>query len=66
MEAVWSAVNCFQLIQFFELFDLKAPGNVLAFMDFYGKITEFEIIDFETILKSFDYVPEEDSVSVNF
>ena len=29
---MWSAVNNLQVIMLFGLFDLKAPGNVLAFL----------------------------------
>ena len=54
------------MIQLFGLFDLKAPGNVLAYLNFYDKITGFELIDFQAMIEGLGYVPELDSFSINF
>ena len=48
------------------LFKVKSPGNVNAFNEFMAEISNFDLIDTKSINAELFYIPEMDSVSLNF
>ena len=66
MNQVWSLLNSMQVVQYMSLFDAKTPGNIIAFISFFEVITSFKLLDFEEIIESQMYIPEEDPFSLNF
>ena len=47
------------------LFNVKSPGNVNAFNDFFAEIANFNIIDTEFVDSILFYFPEMDAISLN-
>ena len=46
-----------QVVSFMPLFDIKTPGNVMAFFTFFTELTNFNIIDMEDFTYEIGYYP---------
>ena len=55
-----------QVVSFMPLFDIKTPGNVMAFFAFFTELANFNIIDTEDFTNGIGYYPETDTFRVNF
>ena len=63
---VWKMIEGLQVVSHLPLFDLKSPGNVNAFNEYFAEIASFKIIDVTGITADIFYFPEMDSLSLNF
>ena len=53
-------------MKFLGLFEVSTPGNVNGFLQFLSLITGFELLDYEDIVTSLGYIPEDDPYNLNF
>mmetsp|Transcript_13012 Transcript_13012/g.16640 ORF Transcript_13012/g.16640 Transcript_13012/m.16640 type:complete len:111 (-) Transcript_13012:83-415(-) len=58
MTLLWSLLNTLQIVEYIGLFNIKLPGNVGSFNDFFERITEVQIVDPQEILSTLFYFPE--------
>ena len=66
MDQIWSLMNNLQVVMFVRLFNIKSPGNVNSFTDFFDEITSIKLFDTQEFVNKLYYVPEYDSFAVNF
>ena len=45
MDQIWSLMNNLQVVMFVRLFNVKSPGNVNSFTDFFDEITSVKLFD---------------------
>ena len=48
------------------LFKMKSPGNVNAFNEFFAELARFNVIETSPVVNDLFYLPEMDSISLNF
>lgn len=58
LNKLWSILNSLQTVELVGLFQIKMPGNVSAFNDFFEVITDIKIYDAEPALSDNFYLPE--------
>ena len=66
LDQIWSLMNSLQVVMFVRLFNIKSPGNVNGFTDYFDEITSVKILDAEALLEDGFYVPEMDAFALNF
>ena len=66
MTQVYSLLNSMQVSENIKLFNVKTPGNVSMFTDFFDDLTSIRPFDPAEHLESFIYFPEQDPYSINF
>ena len=66
MDKLWSIMNSLQVVQYIRLFQVKTPGNVNAFTDFFDTITTVEVYDMSEVYDELMYIPEQEPLSLNF
>ena len=55
-----------QIIKLLQLHNIKTPANIISFLDKFDFITSLELIEYDTLLRSWFYVPEVDPFSFSF
>ena len=58
MEKIWSILNSLQIVELIGLFNIKQPGNMSSFSNFFAVITDIQITDSESLLNEYVYIPE--------
>lgn len=66
MDILWSAVENLQVVQLTQMLDVKTPGSVAKYLDYFDEVTSVEIFDTEVISEKLMYIPDVDSFSLNF
>ena len=66
MDILWSAVENLQVVQLTQMLDVKTPGSVAKYLDFFDEVTSVEILDTEAISEKLMFIPDVDSFSLNF
>ena len=59
-------INGLQIVNAMPLFNIKSPGNVNAFNNYVSEISNLQIIDTSALYFPQIYIPEMDSLSVNY
>ena len=59
-------INGLQVVESLGLFDAKVPGNVSTFLDSFGKLSSFEILNTENWGLNLMYLPEVEAFSLVF
>ena len=59
-------INGLQVVTHLPYFNVKSPGNVNTFNDFFTEIANFKIIDTVDLDAILFYFPEMDAISLNF
>lgn len=59
-------INGLQVVAQMPLYDVRSPGNVNEFTGFLSELSNFDLLDTESMNNEVFYIPEEDSVSLNF
>ena len=55
-----------QVVCHMGLFKMKSPGNVNAFNEFFAELARFNVIETSPVVNDLFYLPEMDSISLNF
>ena len=58
-------INGLQVVIHLPLFNVKSPGNVNAFNDYFAEIANFNIFDTANLDAMLFYFPEMDAISLN-
>lgn len=66
MSQIWGMIEGIQVASFMPLFDVKTPGNVQAFLEFFDVITSFEVLPAEEWNNEVFYDVESVPRSLNF
>ena len=59
-------INGLQVVCHLPFFNVKTPGNVNTFNEFFAEIGSFNLIDTEDLDSLLFYFPEMDAISLNF
>ena len=66
MDQIWSVMNNLQITANIKLFKAKSPGNLNFFLEFFETVTQAKLMDTEELVTEYMYVPESESISINF
>ena len=66
MSQIWGMIEGIQVASFVQLFEVKTPGNVQAFLEFFEQITSFEVLPSEEWNNEVFYDVESVPRSLNF
>ena len=66
LDQIWSIMNSLQVVMFIRLFNIKSPGNVNNFTEYFDETTSVQLFDTEEFINSLMYVPEMDPFALNF
>ena len=66
LSQLWGMINGLQVVAQMPLYDVRSPGNVNEFTGFLSELSNFDLLDTESMNNEVFYIPEEDSVSLNF
>ena len=63
---VWAMINGLQVVTHLPLYNVSSPGNVNAFLSYLEDMTRFDLIDTQSILERYYFLPELPTVNLKF
>lgn len=66
LQKALSMLEGLQVVTHMPMFDAKMPGNVNAFNEVLAKTVKFDVVESTEATGEIFYVPETDSISLNF